>query len=193
MRTDHHAASGASVQLLHPGYVRDDGRVGGTVVLVLDGEARIVVDPGMVASRSLILDPLAALDVAAADVTHVFLSHHHPDHTLNIALFPNAEVVDFWARYRDDLWLDHPGDGYQLAPHSTLWLTPGHSEEDATLVVRAADAVYAMTHLWWFSDRTPEVDPYAPDQALLERSRARVLAVADIVIPGHGAPFRVAA
>ena len=35
---------------------------------------------------------------------------------MNVALFPNAEVVDFWARYRDDLWLDHDGDGYQLAP-----------------------------------------------------------------------------
>ena len=49
-------------------------------------------------------------------MTHVFLSHHHPDHTVNIALFPNAEVVDFWARYRDDLWLDHDGDGYRLSP-----------------------------------------------------------------------------
>ena len=70
----------------------------------------------MVARRSLILDPLAALGVAPEAVTHVFLSHHHPDHTVNIALFPNAEVVDFWARYRDDLWLDHDGDGYRLSP-----------------------------------------------------------------------------
>ena len=30
---------------------------------------------------------------------------------MNVALFPNAEVVDFWARYKDDLWLDHDGDG----------------------------------------------------------------------------------
>ena len=50
-------------------------------------------------------------------MTHVFLSHHHPDHTMNVALFPNAEVVDFWARYRDDLWLDHDGDGWAMTPH----------------------------------------------------------------------------
>ena len=97
--------------------------------------------------------------MAPEAVTHVFLSHHHPDHTINIALFPNAEVVDFWARYRDDLWLDHDGDGYRLAPNSELWLTPGHTEEDATLVVTADDGVYAMTHLWWHADRTPEIDP----------------------------------
>ncbi len=51
--------------------------------------------------------------------------------------------------------------------------------------------MYAMTHLWWHTDRTPELDPFASDQAALERGRARVLAAADVVIPGHGAPFRV--
>ncbi|TFG68300.1 MAG: MBL fold metallo-hydrolase [Thermomicrobiales bacterium] len=180
-----------SVDLLHAGYARPDGHVGSSVVLVRDGDALIVADPGMVARRSLILDPLATLGVAPGDVTHVFLSHHHPDHTVNIALFPNAEVVDFWARYRDDLWLDHEGDGYRLGPNSELWSTPGHTEEDATLVVTADDAVYALTHLWWREDRTPEVDPLASDQAAIERGRTRVLMVADIVIPGHGAPFQV--
>ncbi|MFI5254519.1 MAG: MBL fold metallo-hydrolase [Candidatus Limnocylindrales bacterium] len=177
------------VDLLTAGYAGE--RVASSVVLVRDGDAVIVADPGMVASRSRILDPLAALGVAPPDVTHVFLSHHHPDHTVNIALFPHAEVVDFWARYRDDLWLDHPGDGYRLSPRTQLWLTPGHTEEDATLIVNADDAVYALTHLWWRGDRTPAVDPLAWDQAALERGRERVLERADIVIPGHGEPFRV--
>ena len=162
-----------------------------SITLIRDGDALIVADPGMVANRSLILDPLAALGVSAGDVTHVFLSHHHPDHTVNIALFPNAEVVDFWARYRDDLWLDHDGDGYRLSPKAQLWLTPGHTEEDATLIVEADDATYALTHLWWHADRTPEIDPLGADQDAIERGRARVLAAADIVIPGHGGAFRV--
>jgi glyoxylase-like metal-dependent hydrolase (beta-lactamase superfamily II) len=179
----------ATVHLLHAGYTGD--RVASSVALVRDGDALIVVDPGMVARRGLILEPLAGLGVAPEAVSHVFLSHHHPDHTMNVALFPHAEVVDFWARYRDDLWLDHDGDGYRLADHATLWLTPGHSEEDASLIVEAEDGVYAMTHLWWHADRTPELDPFASDQAALERARARVLDVADVVIPGHGAAFRV--
>ena len=178
-----------SVDLLHAGYAGD--RVGSSIVLVRDADALIVVDPGMVARRSLILEPLAALGVTPEAVTHVFLSHHHPDHTINIAFLPNAEVVDFWARYKDDLWLDHDGDGYRLSPRTQLWLTPGHTEADATLVVEADDAVYAMTHLWWREDRTPEVDPLGVDQAAIEVGRARVLAAADIVIPGHGGAFRV--
>ena len=179
-----------SVHLLHAGYAND--RVGSSIVLVRDADALIVVDPGMVARRGLITEPLDALGVAPEAVTHVFLSHHHPDHTINIALFPNAEVVDFWARYRDDLWLDHDGDGYRPSPRSQLLLTPGHTEEDATLVVEADDAVYAMTHLWWREDRTPDVDPLGANQAQIEAGRTRILAMADIVVPGHGGPFRVA-
>ena len=178
-----------TVQLLHAGYTGD--RVGSSIVLVRDGDATIIVDPGMVARRTLILDPLAELGVAPESVTHVFLSHHHPDHTINIALFPEAEVVDFWARYKDDLWLDHEGDGYRLAPKAQLWLTPGHTAEDASLIVEADDGVYAMTHLWWHQDRSPEIDPLGDDQAAIEAGRARILAAADIVIPGHGGPFRI--
>ena len=177
-----------SVHLLHTGYIGE--HTASTVVLVRDGDALIVVDPGMVARRGLILEPLAELGVPPEAVTHVSLSHHHPDHTMNVALFPNAEVVDFWARYRDDLWLDHGGDGWRMTPHTQLWLTPGHTEEDASLIVEAEDGVYALTHLWWRTDRTLAVDPYSPDQTLLDFHRERVLDVADVVIPGHGEAFR---
>ena len=89
---------------------------------------------------------------------------------MNVALFPNAEVVDFWARYSDDLWLDHDGDGYHLARDTQLWLTPGHTEEDVTLIVEADDGVYAMTHLWWrrgpdAGDRPVRLGPGRPRAA----------------------------
>ena len=180
-----------TVELIHAGYIRDDGHVGSSISLIRDGDAIVVADPGLVASHARILAPLADRGIAPGDVTHVFLSHHHPDHTMNVALFPNATVVDFWAQYQADLWLDHDGDGWEMTEHTELWLTPGHSEEDASLIVRADDGVYALTHLWWRPDRTPEIDPVAPDQAVLEAQRARVLTAVDVVIPGHGEAFRV--
>jgi len=176
--------------LLHAGYAGDDG-VASSVSLVLDAEAIIVVDPGMVAQRHLILDPLRALGVEPEQVTHVVITHHHPDHTLNVGLFPNAEVVDFWARYRGDQWLDHDGDGYAVSPHCRLILTPGHTAEDLTLLVETEGGTVACTHAWWRADRTPEIDPLADDQAVLEASRLRILELADQVVPAHGAAFEV--
>ena len=180
----------ATHHLLHAGYVRDDG-VASSVSLVLDGTTIIVVDPGMVAERHLILEPLRALGVMPEQVTHVVITHHHPDHTLNVALFPNAEVVDFWARYRGDQWLDHDGDEYEISEHCHLLLTPGHTTEYATLLVETDAGMVACTHAWWRADRTPEIDPLADDQIALEASRARILEVADLVVPAHGPAFEV--
>jgi glyoxylase-like metal-dependent hydrolase (beta-lactamase superfamily II) len=76
----------APIDVLVVGYA-DMPSVAGTVGLVRDGDRVIVVDPGMVKSRALILDPLERLGISPDDVSHVFVSHHHLDHTVNIALF----------------------------------------------------------------------------------------------------------
>ena len=182
--------SPARIDILVVGYA-DMPSVAGTIGLVRDADRVIVVDPGMVKNRSLILDPLERLGVSPDDVTHVFVSHHHLDHTVNIALFRQAEIVDFRTTRRDDQVNPHSGEGFHLAPNTTIWVTPGHSPQDASLVVDTADGRQAFTHLWWRSDRTPEVDPYSLDPEELARNRARLLAGVDVVIPGHGAPFRV--
>lgn len=54
-------------------------------------------------------------------------------------------------------------------------------------LVHTADGVVAFTHVWWNGDG-PAEDPYA-DMERLHASRARVLAVADVAIPGHGPAF----
>ena len=160
-----------------------------TCSLVRDGDAAIVIDPGLAPSQSAIIDPLRALGLEATDVTDVVLSHHHPDHTLNVALFPNARVHDHWAIYDfAGRWDDVEGEGRVLAPSVSLIRTPGHSHEDVSTVAGTAEGVVVLTHLWW-SAEGPVEDPYAPDPAALHASRARVLALADRIVPGHGAPF----
>ena len=52
--------------------------------------------------------------MAPEDVTDVVLSHHHPDHTVNIALFGEVPVHDFQAVYTRDEWDARPADGVQL-------------------------------------------------------------------------------
>jgi glyoxylase-like metal-dependent hydrolase (beta-lactamase superfamily II) len=177
----------ARLDILTEGYA--DDRVASTVALVRDGDAIIVVDPGMVASRSRILDPLTALGVDPGQVTDVVFSHHHPDHTLNAALFTGARFHDHWAIYQDDVWTDREADGFELAPSVRLLATPGHTAEDITTLVETDTGLVACTHLWW-SAEGPEVDPLAADQQQLEASRARVLALHPVlIVPGHGAAF----
>jgi glyoxylase-like metal-dependent hydrolase (beta-lactamase superfamily II) len=180
----------AQLDVLTVGYVGD--RVAGTVVLVRDGDAVIVVDPGMVASRSLILDPLAGFGIAPEAVTDVVFSHHHPDHTLNAALFTRARYHDILATYRDDVWTDRAFDGSgvsPLTPSVRMLKTPGHSDEDVSTIVETSTGVVVCTHLWWH-ERGPADDPYAPDRDALRASREQVLALEPaLIVPGHGAPF----
>jgi glyoxylase-like metal-dependent hydrolase (beta-lactamase superfamily II) len=177
----------ARLDVLCAGYAAE--RVASTVVLIRDEGTVIVVDPGMVASRDRILGPLAQLGVDPADVGDVVFSHHHPDHTLNAALFPRARVHDFWAIYSGDVWTERPADGYQLSPSVTLMATPGHTAQDITTLAATDDGLAACTHVWW-SKQGPDTDPLAEDQAQLERSRARLLAASPaLIVPGHGEPF----
>jgi glyoxylase-like metal-dependent hydrolase (beta-lactamase superfamily II) len=177
----------ARLDVLFSGYARMPS-VAGTVSLVRDGDRVIVVDPGMVPSRSAITEPLRALGVEPADVTDVVLSHHHPDHTVNVALFGEVPVHDFQAVYTRDRWERRPADGVALSPSVRLLATPGHTPQDLTVLVGTADGVAALTHLWWTATG-PEEDPYAPDPEQLARQRRRVLDLADLVVPGHGTPF----
>jgi glyoxylase-like metal-dependent hydrolase (beta-lactamase superfamily II) len=185
------AAGSANVHVLAAGYAREESdgeHVGSSVTLIRDGAATIIVDPGMVASRDGLLAALAGHGVLAEAVTDVVFSHHHPDHTINAALFPAARIHDHWATYDGDRWISREAEGAELSPSVRLIATPGHTLQDITTLAATADGVYACTHAWWGADG-PAQDPFAPDQAVLAASRARILAVAAVIIPGHGPAF----
>ncbi|HLK02391.1 MAG TPA: MBL fold metallo-hydrolase, partial [Streptosporangiaceae bacterium] len=135
----------ATVHVLHEGYAGKDGddeRVAGTVTLIADGDAVIIVDPGMVASRAELLGGLRDHRFGPDDVTDVVFSHHHPDHTVNAALFPAARIHDHWAMYVGDRWVDRDADGLKLAPSVWLMRTPGHTAEDISTIASTPDEVY---------------------------------------------------
>ena len=191
------------ITILNEGYVvpienrnfvpgeKDDGarRVASTVALVKSKDVIIIVDPGMVSENVNLAEHIEKAGVKLKDVTHVFISHHHPDHTVRIGMFPNATVVDFWGSYQHDLWEDH-GDLYELASGVKIIRTPGHTAEDASLVVDAEDGTYVFTHVWWNEKMEPEIDPLAEDHTKLLESRKKIMEIADYIIPGHGSMFK---
>ena len=176
----------ASFAVLTTGYVGE--RVASTVSLVIDGDQIVVIDPGMVADPSMILDPLIARGVSPEHVTEVVFSHHHPDHTLNAALFPSARFHDHWAIYHRDVWDSRPAEGFAVSPHVKLLETPGHTAQDITTLVETDQGTVACTHLWW-NQAGPAEDPFSTDAEALHAGRLRVLGLAVLIVPGHGEPF----
>ncbi len=192
-KTDRPASSSATVHILFNGYAKDgvtstSSYVASTVGYIRDGEVRVIVDPGMVPNPEAILEPLAALGESPTSISDVIFSHHHPDHTLNAALFPHARFHDYWAIYKGDTWESREAEGYHLTPSIRLIATPGHTPQDITTLVGTSDGVIAFTHLWWFAEG-PEDDPLADNLDALHANRTRVLQVAALIVPGHGAPF----
>ena len=185
----------AQVHVLFNGYVNtavSPFSVASSIAFVREGEVRVIIDPGMVPSPRAILDPLERLGESPAGVTDVVFSHHHPDHTLHAALFPNARFHDFWAIYKGDTWASRRAEGFELSPSIKLIETPGHTPQDITTLVTTREGVTAFTHLWWTAEG-PDVDPFATDMAAIRAGRERVLEVATLIVPGHGAPFTAGA
>ena len=114
--------------------------VASTVTYIRDGDTHVVVDPGLVRSRDSILAPLRELGVQPEDITDVIFSHHHPDHTVNAALFREARIHDHMAVYREDTWLPRPAEGFEISGSILAHEVPALRE--ALLDVRGVKGVF---------------------------------------------------
>lgn len=184
------------VTVLVEGYVRDEGEtVQATVTLVQDNNHNIIVDPGMTYDPRAITDAIQEHGLKPDDIDTVFVTHHHPDHTRYMGLFQDARVYDYSSIYASNRWLDID-NGHAITPDVKIMKTPGHTGEDATLMVSnvtnipgKSPCTVAICHLWWFEGK--DDDPTAENMEQLRESRKKVKAIADYVIPGHGGMFGV--
>ena len=150
----------------------------------------------MVADRDLILRPLRELGVRPEDVTDVVVSHHHLDHTVNIALFPVVPVHDFQSVIDGDTFTRRPAEGIQLTPSIRLMATPGHTPQDVTTLVGTADDVVAR-HTCGGRRRDRPTTPTAPiatscDSSASGCSRSPASSCAPTARPSGRAPPRPA-
>ena len=126
---DRPGASLAEVHILFHGYAKAGdtpsvSRVASTVAFVREGDVRVIIDLGMVPDPASLLESVRALGESPASITDVIFSHHHPDHTLNAALFPSARFHDYWAIYQGDTWT-HLGPSFLFPPLAEA-LIPSH-------------------------------------------------------------------
>jgi glyoxylase-like metal-dependent hydrolase (beta-lactamase superfamily II) len=121
----------------------------------------------------------------------VVFSHHHPDHTVNAALFPAARIHDHWAMYVGDRWIDPTvtPTGRNSGRRSGCCALRGTPPRTSPRVASTLGEVFACTHAWWGANG-PADDPLGSDAGALHASRELLLSFASVIVPGHGAAFR---
>ncbi|MGD1118117.1 MAG: MBL fold metallo-hydrolase [Dehalococcoidales bacterium] len=186
------------LKILIPGYARKGafGRYKATSMAVLvESEGKnVLIDPGLYPR-----DLKAALqreNLRIEDIDIVTFTHSHTDHARNCKLFAKNKVIDFFSLYKqipENLVI--PGTQIQVI------YTPGHVPKHISFLATTAEGKYAIAGdvFWWEDSETQEtdtasllahVDPLAKDEALLKKSRQKLLSIADYSIPGHGKTFQ---
>ena len=185
------------------------------LTLVTTSEGTLLFDTGHYINRGALVAALAARDMVPGDIDKVFLSHIHFDHADNVDLFPHATIYlgrADWEYVRkpakDDLFipwgiheqlsknklelLDHDDD---IGGGVTALKLPGHTPgsmgvqfEHATngTVVIAGDAIKNLNEV--INGRQSNVEHQFPVAASMvedEASIAKVVRMADRIIPGH--------
>ncbi|NXW83104.1 MBLC1 protein, partial [Alopecoenas beccarii] len=193
-----------TVQILQEGFCHPplpDGsfRADGTITLVRGGPVTLLVDTGgpWGGGRRL-LELLSHRGVSPENVTDVVCTHGHSDHVGNINLFPKAKVMVGLDLTGGDGWyLPHPvtsGGRLELDPgFLEVMATPGHTRDHVSVVVKGTSMGTVVVAGDTF-ERDGDEDEWrglSEDPERQEKSRGDVVALADVIVPGHGPPFRV--
>ncbi len=165
-----------------------------TSTLIRTGKHNIVVDTSRSFMKPAIKTSLKQIGkVFPEDVDILVLTHGHSDHIENNGMFKNARVYI----HRDEE-LDVPDavrvDGeVELDKGVRIVPTPGHSPGSISVFVDA-DRHYAIVGdaiplKGNYTKRVPPRLNVDPDQAM--ESMRKIVAYADVIVPGHDQPFTV--
>ncbi|MBN2111855.1 MBL fold metallo-hydrolase [Candidatus Woesearchaeota archaeon] len=185
----------AEVNVLIKGYTSADSanesgeeRTQCTISLIRDKGIVMVVDPGTMKDRKILIDALKKEGIGIGDVNYVCITHSHMDHYRNIGMFPDAKALDFfgvWEKDTVDDWNPHFSENIKIIK------TPGHDRTCITLFVKTKKGIIAVAGDVFWKENEPKDDPYADSREKLEESRKLVLGKADFIVPGHGDIYEV--
>ena len=180
-----------SVELLVKGFARREGPgvwdASSNVTLVIDGDAVLLVDLGSPDRWRDIREALQQHGLVPEDVDTVLLTHLHVDHVGALSLFPHTRIiVPEGVAQGSRLQFCNPV-AIRPSPGSFVLRVPGHTAGDIALGLHGDDGRTTVVAGDLFPTSI-EVDApdTALDRSLLTVSRKRVLALADMIVTGHG-------
>ena len=188
-----------NLDVLAIGYlVRDDSgkilQAHSTSTLIRTPDRLIVVDTSSREFRPALRIAFKQIGVFAKDVDTVVLTHHHNDHTGNVDMFPNAKVLIHSGEDRPFRGAEVVEGDMSLAKGIELRHTPGHSWDSMSVFVEGPDRKYVIA-----GDAIPLEDNYRKNvppalhvcKDLAMKSIKTISDYADVIIPGHGGPFKI--
>lgn len=193
------------VFLLKPGsIIRDESGAildaRSSVTLVVSGSKKIIVDTGLMGEERQITEALAKRGMKPEDIDFLVNTHSHPDHCGTNYLFSKAKLL-------------YPKEGQIIAPGVSVIETPGHTLDSISVIVDTADSIVGYVQdskpmdgkrvlikklaiagdaLPTFNNFIKNVPPALHvDRTMAVLSMARIVSIADAVIPGHDLPFSI--
>lgn len=164
-----------------------------TSTLIRADDRLIVVDTSSREMRPALKIAFRQIGIFPEDVDTVIQTHHHHDHISNNDLFPNAEImIHSGEDIRSDGSVVIEGDT-SIAEGIELRYTPGHTWDSMSVFVQGPDRRYVIA-----GDAIPLEENFRrnipPGVAVCKdvamKSIKTISDYADVIIPGHGAPFR---
>jgi len=208
-----------NLYLVLPGFPGRSNRgfCGWCSVTLITYPVLILFDTGFYTDRGVLLNNLRNIGYSPEQIEVVVLSHLHYDHCLNASLFPNAEfivsvgevkyalseqgyskndvnVIDSVQYFLDNLNVRQVKGGEIITKGISTLLTPGHTPGGLSLCVKeehenrniviAGDAIKNAREAI-----LGEASMVFGSKEEARQSIHEVLALGDLIIPGHDRPF----
>ncbi|KAF5303543.1 hypothetical protein FQR65_LT08144 [Abscondita terminalis] len=170
------------VVTLFDGYSRDTelGSIANCTCTLIKGPKNIIVDTMTAWDGTKLIKALDEQQIGCDDINFVICTHGHSDHIGCNYLFKKAiHIVD-----------------YKIDDCIKVIATPGHTLQDVSVIVTTAKGIIAIVGDLFENEGDLKDDNIwkkagSDCEELQLQNRAKILKIADWIIPGHGPMFKV--
>ncbi|XP_071440878.1 metallo-beta-lactamase domain-containing protein 1 [Hetaerina americana] len=191
------------VHVISTGYSNDSEgcMYANSTCTLLIGRNNIVVDTLNPWSKDVLIAGLEKHGLSCDDINFLVCTHGHSDHVGNNNLFLRAKHVVGYDISFENCFYEHDfknGKPYVIDDDVQVISTPGHTHADVSVIVQSQKhGVVAVTgdlfereedlinpSIW-------QVSGGSEQPKIQESYRAKIIKLADYIIPGHGPMFKV--
>lgn len=164
----------------------------GSTVTLIKAKKNVLVDTGMYGEKEFLLKGLKKERLVPKDINILVLTHAHSDHFFYCSLFENAIV--YWGGGFKETGKEHPikmkfDEKLKLCEDVFLLNTPGILQYHASVLVKTDKGTVVVAGDAITFERDLDLKIKHPKTWNLEeydKSRKKILEIADYIIPGHG-------